>query len=98
MPTPTSTITIGAKSSTLNAGSYIIFRNLTRGGKVTARCNSSGEAIPDDIPNTWVNGDKVSIEVRGKYNSSTVKTITKGGIDCDLGTLSEDTNTVAVDL
>ena len=98
MPTPTTTVTIGAKSSTLDASNYITFRNLTNGTSRTVQCNSNGEAIVQGPPTAWVNGDVISVEVRGKYNKSQTATITKGGINVNLGTLTEDSSTEGVNL
>jgi len=98
MPTTQIPITIAAKSSTLGAGDYITFQNLTRGGKRTVKCSSKGEAAINNPPNTWVDGDVILIQVSGKYNKGAQATIHEGGIRYDLGTLSEDTTTVAVSL
>lgn len=98
MPTHTKPITIGAKSSSLSTGDRIIFRNLTRGGKETVVCNSSGESVISSVPAAWVNGDTVAVEVHGRYNYGATETITTGGINKNIGTLSGDTTTPAINL
>jgi len=98
MPTQTTPLTIAAKSSTLGTGDYIVFTNLTHGTKKKVQCNSKGEAVVDNPPSDWAIGDTILIEVFGKYNSGTTQAIGKGGVQKDLGTLSEDTNTVDVSL
>lgn len=95
MPTTTQPMVLGAKSTQLTAGVYVIFQNLTRGGKVTVE-GKSGEAT--STQENWVNGDDILIQVVGKYNSSVKVTSAKGGVKKSLGTLSEDTSTPAINL
>ena len=95
MPTPNKPMVIGAKSTQLVAGTFVIFRNLTRSGKETVEAKS-GEAVA--TPTGWENGDVISIEVFGKYNSSDLVTLTSGSARKSFGTLSADTTTPAINL
>ena len=101
MAEPQKPVLLGAKSSTLAASTikiYVNFRNLTHGGIKRVAFDSNGEAILDTPYADWEVGDVISIEVYGKYNKATSETLTKGGISADLGSLTEDTSTVAVNL
>ena len=95
MPTPNKPMLLGAKSTQLVAGTSVIFRNLTRSGKVTVEAKS-GEAVTNQP--TWVNGDVISIEVYGKYNSSDQVTASNGSARKLFGTLAADTTTDAINL
>ena len=94
MPTASKPITLGIKGSTLSGKA--VFTNLTRSGKATVAI-ASNEGLTS--ASNWEVGDKVSVQVIGKYNSSVEVTIpAKGGILKDFGSLTEDTNTPAVSL
>jgi len=98
MPTPKTPVIVAAKSVTLGTGDRVVFRNITQGSKETVICNSSGEAVVDNPPASWTNGDVIIIETFGKYNASLQTTISKGGVKGQLGTLSEDTSADAINL
>ena len=95
MPTPTQPITLGAQDALIVLGTNVIFRNLSRSGKVTKE-GANGEAIttgPD-----WADGDEISIEVYGKYNASAKVTVAKGKASTKGLSLSEDTSTIGINL
>ena len=94
MPTTTTPLTLGAKNSNIDKGTQVTFRNLSRSGKETVM-GKSGEAVSKG--NNWENGDKISIEVYGKYNASKMVTASGGGAKNSF-TLSEDTSTPAINL
>ena len=96
MAAPVKPILLAAKSATLGIADYIIFRNLTNGGKRTVKCNSVGEALVKDPPSNWANKDIISVEVQGKYLSGQNATVTNGGIIVNFGDLSSSTNTAAI--
>lgn len=98
MPEPQKAVVVGAKHATLGVGDYVTFRNLSRSGKVTEQCNSSGEAIVKNVPSGWTNKDVISATVQGKYTKGVQGIITKGGLKLNFGTLTAYTATVAVDL
>lgn len=95
---PSNPVVIGTKSDSLTAGDYVTFRNITRSSVRRVQCNSSGEAVLENVPSDWANGDTVIIEVYGRINKGTSTTITKGGINTNLGTLSADSTSAAVNL
>jgi len=95
MAAPLKPLTIGAKHAYILVGTSVIFRNLSRSGKVVVE-GSGGEAV--GVGPGWENTDKISIEFYGKYNVSAMVTATKGGANTTFGTLSEDTSTPAINL
>jgi len=95
MPTPPKVITLGAKDTLITPGTTVIFRNLTRQGKVTQE-GVGGEAVTTG--SNWKEGDKISVEVFGRYSVSTVVTVNRGGIKASSLSLSEDTSTPGIDL
>lgn len=98
MPTPQVPVTIGVKSSTLAAGDYIIFRNLTNGGKKIVKVTAKKEALIIGVPDDWVRDDVIMIELQGRANLGSSNTITKGGIKKDIGTVTAETGLGAVNL
>lgn len=90
MPTPTKPVLVGGKSASLGAGDYVIFRNLTNGSTMIGKCDSNGQVVIDNVPSTWSEGNTISIEVQGRYAKGSTKTITKGGVSVDFGTLTAD--------
>jgi nitrous oxidase accessory protein NosD len=101
MPEPTVGILLGFQAG-VNKHTPVTFRNLTRGGVVKATMSAkggTGEAVSIQAPATWVNGDVVRVEIMGKYDYGASVTISKGsGAVKFSGSLSEETDTVAVEL
>ncbi|MHA1827948.1 MAG: hypothetical protein ACTSX6_04790 [Candidatus Heimdallarchaeaceae archaeon] len=64
-----------------NLGEYVKVTNVTSGGTLTGKLNSSGECElnPADEGLTWSEGDKVQGSISGRINQCAEKTITKGG-------------------
>jgi len=97
MPTPKQPIIVAAKATNL-ANMYVTFTNLTRSGKQVVKANASGEASFSP-PTTWVAGDKIQVNVAGKYTESKQITLSAtGGSIASLTASSEDTSTKGIDM
>jgi len=95
MAAPTKPFPLGAKNASLVAGVYVTFRNFTRGTKDTVEA-SGGEA---HITRTdYEIGDKIAIEIYGKYKYGAIVTATAKGIAHVIGTLTADTTSATVGL
>ena len=98
MPTKIQPVGIGVKSSSLGANDRITFQNLTKGGKITVRCNSSGEAMIESFPVQWENGDVIQVFTSGRFKGASSGTIANNGLQINLGTLTADTTSQQVNL
>ena len=100
---PTNPKNITAKFSNGSTEDYVIFTNLTRGGKVVVQSvvgtgTTADASITDQSANSWATGDIINATLQGRLKGSAQGTITKsGGIVLNI-TDSADTNSVAVDL
>lgn len=95
MPTPTKPVNVAAKSTSLAVGDYVVFRNLTSGGKTTVKCTSDGEAVGTITGGS--EGDTISAEIQGRFAKGSTTTVSKGGVKLNLGTLTAD-DSPAIDL
>jgi len=80
MADPKVPISLGAKVSDASVGEFVIFRNLTVGGKVTGPVSGSdGGIILTPAPSIqWNNGDLIQCEIRGRLQGVAQKNIKSG--------------------
>jgi len=101
MPIPSIPISIKVKNTNLSTGEYVKIINLTHGGSIRDKVNSSGELLIDPSNSgltNWANGDSVQIESLGRIPFLSAGTISKNALTKTSTTSTADTNTPAVDL
>lgn len=88
---------ITVKAATTNDGEFVILRNLTRGGQLTAPVKDEA-AIFNPAPNTqWREKDLLQAEIRGRLQGAKQQTIQSGGTKITIKT-STDTSSPSVSL
>ena len=102
MADPKIPVSLGVKIPTANSGEFVIFRNLTGGGKVTGKITAAdGGIVLNPAPKQqWNNGDLVQCEIRGRLQGSAQKTIKSNKVEFTAGDIGAvaDTTTPGVTL
>jgi len=102
MADPKIPVSLSAKIGTASIGEFVIFRNLTQGGKVTGPISGSDGGITlTPAPSTqWNNGDLIQCEIRGRLQGIAQKNIKSGKVEFKSGEISAaaDTTTPGVSL
>ena len=92
---------ISVKCGEANVGEFVIIRNLTRGGQLTAALKGSGtnrEAIFNPAPKTqWREKDLIQAEIRGRLQGVKQEKIQAGGTTIRITGVT-DTSTPGVSL
>ena len=80
MAAPNLPVAIGLKVAAANIGEFVIIRNLTRGGQLTASVKGTDRGVNfNPAPSTaWQDGDLLQAEIRGRVKAVQQKTIRSG--------------------
>lgn len=102
MADPVIPVAVGAKVTDANVGEFVIFRNLTRGGKLTgAVTGATRNVVLNPAPSTqWQNGDLIQLEIRGRLQGVAQSNIANNKVqfgNTDIGAVA-DTTTPGVSL
>ena len=102
MADPKVPVVLGAKVASANIGEFVIFRNLTRGEKLTGRLQGADRNIVlSPAPSAqWEDNDLIQLEIRGRLSGVAQGRISSRKLDFKSKDLaaSVDTTTVEVSL
>jgi len=99
MAAPVLSKIISVKVETANVGEFVIVRNLTRGGQLTAPVKGTDRSVVfNPAPTTqWFEKDLIQAEIRGRLQGAVQKNIQAGGTKMTITGVT-DTSTPGVSL